>query len=177
MECFSHLGDSWALLEYVLCVSQREREQRAALMGAQRHAVSFTRPGENKIKSKGLLSVSMSPSLPCLTHQQWQTYFMSHGWKQAAGPLYSDPLTSRYIQYQQLGLSGKLSFLICYDPLPLSIFFKFPLTLPASYLSLSLFLFLLIPPLLYCGCLGGCFSSVSRSWRAALSSLLSARVW
>lgn len=62
---------------------------------------------------------------------------MSHGWKQAAGPLYSDPLTSRYIQYQQLGFSGKLSFLICYDPLPLSIFFlNSPLPFP-SLLSLS----------------------------------------
>lgn len=79
-------------------------------------------------------------------------------------------------------LPGKLSFCIWYDtpshlvcPFPLLFISFFPPS-PASLPSLSS-LFLPIPPILYCGCLGDCFSSVSCSWRAALSSLLSARVW
>lgn len=69
---------------------------------------------------------------------------MSHGW--SGLPVFSIrpfPLTSRYIQHQQLWLPGKLSLLICYDTPPSPSLspppsFLFPLTLPQPPISLSL---------------------------------------
>ncbi|KAI4814538.1 hypothetical protein KUCAC02_003729 [Chaenocephalus aceratus] len=116
---------------------------------------------EEKEYSRFTLRVSFSP----LPHPAAVTNILYESrMEQAASPLFQTPAFNIKIYPTPTTLASRKTLsprLLRLPPFPFPLpLFYFPIPFP-SLPSLSLFL--PIPLLLYCGCLGGCFSSVSCS--------------